>query len=196
MSEIDELREEIRRLTFELHLVSRVNSIRAKLDASGKGSGVQQEAARLAPVAAAPRGSRSWRHMTPVQASEAWDELTGFADWLVNRYELTDSLPACWYRHGAMVEELHALHLAWAGAYVHVSARPVDPAHWHELLHRALNRLREWDRYGCAAGTHRDNLGNPISAAVLEERDAFIRDDNRARAARDGQPDQVPTPSA
>jgi hypothetical protein len=79
---------------------------------------------------------------------------------------------------------------SYARAYLLASARPVDGSHWHELLHRALNRLRERHRFGCAASTHREHTPNPLGGVQLEEPDAFIR----ARAARDGQP-HVRTPA-
>jgi hypothetical protein len=192
--DIESLRNEIQLLHQQIHIVSRVNSIRANMGKSGSGASVQQQPAGLAPAAVAPRGARAWRTMTAAQASEAWNELTAFVDWLLARYQLTDTLPLCWYRHGAMVEELHALHLAWNGAYLAAAARAIEPVQWHELLHRALTRLREWDRYGCAAGTHRDHAVDPADESSLEERDAFIRDDNRARAGRDGK-QHVPTPA-
>jgi hypothetical protein len=104
----------------------------------------------------APRTGRAWRTMTADQAAEAWRTLFDFVDWMTRRYDLHDTLPPCWFRHGIFIEELHALYLAWAGAYLHPTARPTDPTSWHELQHRALARLREADRLGCIAGTHRE----------------------------------------
>ena len=120
------------------------------------------------------RTGRAWRTMTAEQAAEAWRTLFDFVDWMTDRYDLHDSLPSCWYRHGCFVEELHALHLAWIGAYLHPSARPTDPATWQELQHRALTRLRDADRLGCIAGTHRES-----PRSITDERSA----DRAARAA-------------
>ena len=110
--------------------------------------------------------------MTAEQAGEAWRTLFGFVDWMTDRYDLHDTLPPCWFRHGNFVEELHALYLAWVGAYLHPTARPTDPTSWHELQHRALVRLREADRLGCIAGAHRRS---PTRAGD---------DDGEARATR------------
>ena len=134
----------------------------------------------------AARTGRAWRTMTAEQAAEAWRTLFDFVDWMTDRYDLHDTLPSCWYRHGGFVEELHALHLAWIGAYLHPSARPTDPTTWQELQHRALARLRDADRLGCIAGTHRDPP--PISpdvsrAAERAARAAYADADAHRRAA-------------
>ena len=123
----------------------------------------------------ATRTGRAWRTMTGSQAAEAWRTLFDFVDWMTDRYDLHDTLPSCWYRHGRFVEELHALQLAWIGAYQHPSARPTDPTTWQELQHRALARLRDADRLGCIAGTHR--APPPLSS------DESRADERAARAA-------------
>jgi hypothetical protein len=40
-------------------------------------------------------------------------ELVEWVRWLVGHYEMTAVLPDCWPRHGALVEELAALYVAW-----------------------------------------------------------------------------------
>jgi hypothetical protein len=50
---------------------------------------------------------------------------------------------------------LSALRTAWIGAYLDPQARLDDPVRWHELLIGTLDRIRNWDRRGCADGTHR-----------------------------------------
>lgn len=40
-------------------------------------------------------------------------------------------------------------------------ARPGDPTVWHDLLDRTRSRLHQWDRNGCADGTHRQDLCAP-----------------------------------
>ena len=131
----------------------------------------------------AARTGRAWRTMTAEQAAEAWRTLFDFVDWMTDRYDLHDTMPPCWYRHGGFVEELHALHLAWIGAYLHPSARPTDPTTWQELQHRALARLRDADRLGCIAGTHResprsttdDRTGDQAARAAYADADSHRR---------------------
>lgn len=131
-----------------------------------------------------PTAAHAWRLLTVREAAAAWASLTNWVDWLTDRYQLEDTLPVCWYRHGALVDELDALRAAWNGAYQDPNTRPTDPAHWHELLARALVRIHDWDRYGCAAGTHRDEIAATATPdACLEERDRHIQADIEARAA-------------
>lgn len=140
--------------------------------------------ANPAPLAGtAPRASNAhvWHTLTRAEAADAWSTLCNWVDWLTDRYQLDDSLPDCWYRHAAMVDELDALHVAWTGAYLDPSARPTDAAYWHELLARTLARVREWDRYGCAAGTHRDDIPSERSASS-NARTAFVQHDLAARS--------------
>ncbi|WP_139061799.1 hypothetical protein [Tsukamurella pulmonis] len=57
-------------------------------------------------------------------AAQLWEELSGWVDWLRERYELEQKqLPKCWYRHGMIVEELTALMAAWHQAY-HYTPNP------------------------------------------------------------------------
>jgi hypothetical protein len=104
-------------------------------------------------------------------------------DWLVDRYSLDDTLAGCWYRHGAIVDELDALRASWTAAYLDPAARPTDSAYWFDLLHRTLDRIRDWDRYGCAAGTHHDD-SSPSSEPreARQSRDQFVFADVNARA--------------
>src|SRR4051812_43688971 len=46
-----------------------------------------------------------------------WPALTAWVDWPAGRDELCEVRPACWYRHGALLEELSAPDRAWHGAY-------------------------------------------------------------------------------
>jgi hypothetical protein len=141
------------------------------------------------PRAAVP--DASWQAMSPARAAEAWTALIEWVDELVERYALDETIPACWYAHGAMVEELHALHLAWLGAYTGRSGQPTDRAYWHELFARCLARIREWNRHGCAAGAHRGDDPVPPTDAQRTKRGAHVHADLQARARRDGAVDQA-----
>lgn len=141
----------------------------------------------VSPAASPSRsGAHVWHTLTVTEAARAWQVLTGWVDWLTDRYHLEDTLPDCWYRHGAMVDELDALRAAWTAAYIDPHARPQDPAYWLELLDRTLSRLRAWDRYGCTAGTHHDDTHPSPDDTVHRQREAYLFADidERAQARR------------
>src|SRR2546426_7833295 len=83
----------------------------------------------LAASAATPapgQATGDWDSMNREQASVAWQQLTAWVDWLMQSYELHEDIPQCWYRHHAILEELHALCLAWQGANADRGAGPSD----------------------------------------------------------------------
>lgn len=125
-----------------------------------------------------------WHQLTPTQAADAWTSLTNWVDWLTDRYQLENTIPACWYRHGALIEELDALHAAWQGAYHDPQARPTDPANWHELLARGLSRIHEWDHYGCASGNHHEEPAPHPDARSHATRDAHLQETIHAAVQR------------
>lgn len=110
---------------------------------------------RLAEQPALSERPVNWAALNVNEAAEQWSLLVDWTDWLRDRYQLHESLPACWYAHGSLIEEVSALRTAWLGAMLDPQARLDDPARWHELLDRTLERIREWDRGGCSDGTHR-----------------------------------------
>jgi hypothetical protein len=97
----------------------------------------------------------NWAHLDVEDASEQWSLLVEWTDWLRDRYQVHERVPACWYSHGPLVEELSALRTAWVAAFLGPEAGLDDPLHWHEQLDRSLDRIRSWDRAGCADGVHR-----------------------------------------
>ncbi|MCW2666521.1 MAG: hypothetical protein JWN57_1483 [Frankiales bacterium] len=112
----------------------------------------------------------TWTTLHPAQAGEQWALLIDWTSWLRERYQLHEHIPACWFAHGALVEELSALRSAWVGAYLDPHAALGDPANWHDLLDRTRYRLRAWDRNGCSDGTHRPDLTLP------DDTDATLRE--------------------
>lgn len=110
---------------------------------------------RLAEQPALAERPVNWAALDAADAAEQWGLLVDWTDWLRERYQLHERIPSCWYAHGALIEELSALRTAWVGAVLDPQARLDDPARWHELLERTLDRIREWDRSGCSDGTHR-----------------------------------------
>lgn len=97
----------------------------------------------------------NWEALDEGDAAEQWSVLLDWMDWLRVRYQLHERIPSCWYAHGALIEELSALRTAWVGAYLDPQAELDAPARWHELLDKALERIRGWDLSGCSDGIHR-----------------------------------------
>ena len=125
-----------------------------------------------------------WAALDRKQAAEQWALLIGWTAWLRHRYQLHEYVPACWYAHGALVEELSALRSAWIGAYLDPHAAPGDPASWHDLLDRTRYRLRAWDRNGCAEGTHRPDHALPDDTDTTL-REQTIHDDLHHRSEQE-----------
>ena len=97
-----------------------------------------------------------WPALTDKEAADALATLEDGIDWLVDRYHLDRrTVPGCWQRHGALIEELSALHTAWITAYV--ATTPGDrPLTWHHEFDLARHRLADWvARSGCRPGEHR-----------------------------------------
>ena len=66
----------------------------------------------------------NWRKLDAKRAADTWKTLAEFVGWLVERYDLGDVIPACWWCHGAITEELTALWLSWIVAYADPEAEP------------------------------------------------------------------------
>lgn len=115
-------------------------------------------------------GPVNWTALSQSAAAEQWQLLTEWTVWLRDRYQLHETLPACWFAHGAMVEELTALRSAWTGTFLSPNASPAESALWHDLLDRVRHRLRAWDRNGCADGVHRPDHTLP------DDTDPTLRD--------------------
>jgi hypothetical protein len=97
-----------------------------------------------------------WATLTATETHEEHEALADWVAWLVDRYALDHrTVPPCWDKHGALVEELSALRTAWLAAYA-ITGRPEAPLEWH--AHFALARHRLADvvtRTGCRPGEHR-----------------------------------------
>ncbi len=109
----------------------------------------------------------TWRELDAAAAEESWDGLTRFVTWLVSRYDLGDVVPACWWAHGAITEELTALWAAWNAAYLDPEAPGDAPLSWQERFGLCRTRLAEWDRLACAQRGHREEP--PVPFALDEE---------------------------
>ena len=121
----------------------------------------------------------TWRELDSDGALATWTALSSFVDWLVGRYDLGDTIPRCWYLHGALTEELTALWASWTAAYLDPEAEPDAPITWHERFAACRERLASWDRLGCAQRGHRD--GAPAEWELDVE--AFTEEHLTAEAA-------------
>lgn len=124
-----------------------VHAVRRHLDALDAATGLQT-----------PPQVICWPRLSLDQADHALRALSNWVEWLVGRYSLDHrTIPPCWHKHGALVEELSALHSLWQACY-HSDAAPADPANFHQHLNLALMRLRDWAvRRDCKPGHHRDD---------------------------------------
>jgi hypothetical protein len=104
--------------------------------------------------AGAVPGVLRWAGMDSDTAAKVWAWLIDWVGWAVEHYELQEEIPACWAQHWPLVEELTGLCAAW---HVATDGEAAADAllRWHESLHRARPRLREWDDHTkCRNGQH------------------------------------------
>lgn len=103
-----------------------------------------------------------WAKLSAADAEKAWASLSAWVRQLAARYDLDGrELPPCWWRHGALVEELTALHGAWLVAYDD-SQSAAAMSDWHRVFYETRHRLREWaSRTGCSTHDHRDGTTPP-----------------------------------
>lgn len=117
-------------------------------------------------------------------AAHAWKALRQWiGDVLFTRYPHVNdpdsggSVPPCWYRHPAAVEELSALHIAWCGAYRDPKAQSTAGTEWHRRLDEACGRIRQ--HVSCQSTHHEDT-----TTTVDDGFDKFVTADVLARPER------------
>jgi len=117
-----------------------------------------QELAGLDPLnrygSSAPIGGivTNWRELADEDASERWEALREWVEWMTVRYNVPVSvIPACWWKHDRLVEELSALHTAHLAAF-DPSDAGYGPIGWHERLAIAWPRLSHAYGGGCSTG--------------------------------------------
>ena len=96
-----------------------------------------------------------WDLLDDEERLERSRELHSFVNWLVARYRLHRRIPPCWWRHGASVEELSALFIAWRGV-MEASDRPDSWLSWHHHLGLLLERCAQLWSTGCTPDQHTD----------------------------------------
>ncbi|MGP4115365.1 hypothetical protein ACTWP5_31265 [Streptomyces sp. 4N509B] len=104
-----------------------------------------------------------WHTLPPAQRAELWPRFVTWVTWLADRYELTtDQLPgACWWRHGAVVEELTALWTSHQSTHAPDQDAGAAPHLWHDALARTLDRLTHHWLGPCRNGHHKPRHRTP-----------------------------------
>lgn len=107
-----------------------------------------------------------WRDLDDTDTQRELADLAEWVTWVVTRYSLDHrTVPPCWARHGALVEELSALRSLWELCFL-ADPAPADPATFHERFALAIARLRDWAaRRDCKPTQHRGDQPPPWSAA-------------------------------
>lgn len=94
----------------------------------------------------------NWRTLDDENAAFEWNRLHVWVQWFTIRYDVPlSTVPDCWHRHSALVEELSALHSAHLASF-HSSDTGYGPLAWHERLSLALPRLTRAYGGGCTTG--------------------------------------------
>ena len=121
----------------------------------------------------------NWRTLKDADARAAWNALRSWVEWFTVRYEISESVvPVCWFKHGDLVEELSALHIAHTVAF-DTSDAGFGPIGWHERLSLSIPRLRRAYAGGCSRGHDRYKPRSWTNAVDEQEWDAWA---NQAHA--------------
>lgn len=108
----------------------------------------------------------NWWRLDPQERTETLAVLFDWVPELVRRYGLTDStVPPCWYRHEAMVQELLAL-FQYRNQLQYLEVGPPNaPIDFHYQFQLALGRLRSWNQSaGCNTAEHQETPIQPWAA--------------------------------
>lgn len=120
-----------------------------------------------------------WRHLSDADARTAWAALRDWVEWFTVRYSVPISVvPACWWKHGALVEELSALHIVHQASF-DTNDTGYGPIGWHERLAQAQSRLKLAGS-GCSSGHFELKPRSWADATHEAEWDAWI-DQSHAR---------------
>ena len=84
-----------------------------------------------------------WRDLPEESMGEIWAWLRGWVDWLVVAHRIPqDEIPACWFRHQDIVEELWAAAGAEAQAWEATTPTMMPMTAWHFHLRMMRDRLK------------------------------------------------------
>ena len=101
-------------------------------------------------------GPTHWPSLLPDEARQAWVDLRGWVEALVDRFGLeTRVVPPCWYRHNGLVEPLSALRDHERVSFS-PNASPTAAVDWFRALRETEHRLTEvCARTLCSVNEHR-----------------------------------------
>jgi hypothetical protein len=99
-----------------------------------------------------------WPALPPDKEQAVTAEMVEWVTWLTRRYDLDRrTIPECWDKHGALVEELSALRSSWQLAFSRTAPKDA-PLTWHSGFAQARARLADWAaRAGCRPGRHQQS---------------------------------------
>ncbi|MEU1258449.1 hypothetical protein ABZ445_34675 [Streptomyces chartreusis] len=153
-SGFDDIFAELTNINAEQVLLSeRVKLLEEQLEAGGSGR-ADADSEQERPVGAPVR----WHDLDAEERAVLWPQFVGWVIWAADRYEMTtDQLPRqCWWKHGAVVEELTALWTSHASAYASGEDGGSAPYLWQDALARAIERMSRFWLGSCVNGQHRD----------------------------------------
>ncbi|RPE39064.1 hypothetical protein EDD90_2020 [Streptomyces sp. Ag109_O5-1] len=152
-SGFDDIFAELTNINAEQVLLSeRVKLLEEQLEAGQSGSG-DADGEQERPVGAPVR----WNDLEPEERAVLWPQFVRWVIWVADRYEMTtDQLPRqCWWKHGAVVEELTALWTSRESAYAGGEDGGSAPYLWQDALARAVERMGRFWLGACRNGQHR-----------------------------------------
>jgi hypothetical protein len=96
----------------------------------------------------------NWKELNGKESVALMEALREWVDWVNARYGVSDSsrIYGCWYRHGAVVEELTAAWLGWRAANYGHKDPTTDLASWHrDTFWPMLERIasKPWGTSNC-----------------------------------------------
>ncbi|MBC9728229.1 hypothetical protein [Streptomyces sp. TRM68367] len=134
-------------------LSERVKLLEEQLSATGTSGDGDADGERERPAGEPVR----WHELAAEQHAVLWPQFVSWVIWAADRYEMTtDQLPRqCWWKHGAVVEELTALWTSHESAYASGEDGGSAPYLWQDALARALERLGRFWLGSCRNGQHK-----------------------------------------
>jgi hypothetical protein len=116
----------------------------------------------------------AWQLLDGSGAEAVWRRLADWVGWLRGRYPLARQIPACWWRHPELVEELTALWLAWREAYTERSVPATASMDWHDRwLPGLLRRIGAGGWNLACEGGHKDRLASLYDERSVDDETAF-----------------------
>lgn len=126
-------------------------------------------------------GAIRWEELTGEERATTWERLRVFVEWWTARYGIsTKTLPPCWFRHSAIVEELTALMSARAASFSDED-QGLGPIGWHERAALVRQRI-ETTHYRGECGT--GHIGaKPRQGVDVEDWKAWLGEQAQVVAA-------------